>query len=365
MSSTIPDQPPPRAIIHLDLDAFFAAVEILENPALEGLPVLIGGRPEQRGVVAAASYPARAHGCRSAMPMSQALRLCPEAIVLPARHSLYRQYSRRVMAILHAVTPLVEQISIDEAFLDVTAVAVPWEEAVTLARRLQSRVREEVGLSASLGVAANKQVAKVASDQHKPGGLTVVRPGEEAPFLAPLPARALWGVGPVTANRLADMGVTTVGQLAALDDDALHRLFGRHGPSMRRRAQGFDDSPVVTEHERKSISQERTFSRDISDLRSLKQHLWRMSQAVAEHLNRAGVAGGTIAIKLRYSDFSTLTRQTTLAVPTADATDIYRAALTLLERTWQRHRPVRLLGVGAHQLVEPTGQLPLFDDDAG
>jgi DNA polymerase IV len=351
-----------RAVLHIDLDAFFAAVEILENPALAGRPVLVGGRPQQRGVVAAASYAARAFGCRSAMPMAQALKLCPEAVVLPARHSLYRQYSRRVMDMLHALTPLVEQISIDEAFLELTEQVADWEDAVEMARRLQAQVRNEIGLSASLGVATNKQVAKVASDFDKPGGLTVVRPGEEAAFLAPLPARALWGVGPVTAERLAGMGVQTVGELAALPDETLRAAFGRHGPDLGRRARGIDDSPLVVEHERKSISQERTFDRDIAELRPLKQHLWRMSQAVAGYLQRGEVAGGVVAIKLRYGDFTTLTRQMTLPLPSDDAVEIYRAALTLLERAWEPGRPVRLLGVGAHQLSQPSGQLSLFDD---
>jgi DNA polymerase-4 len=352
----------PRAVLHIDLDAFFAAVEILENPALAGKPVLIGGRPDQRGVVATASYPARAFGCHSAMPMAQALKLCPEAIVLPARHSLYRQYSHRVMDMLHALTPLVEQVSIDEAFLELTEQVAAWEEAVEIARQLQGRVSAEIGLSASLGVATNKQVAKVASDFDKPGGLTVVRPGEEAAFLAPLPARALWGVGPVTAERLAGMGVHTVGELAALPDETLRANFGRHGPDLGRRARGSDDSPIVVEHERKSISQERTFDRDIAELRPLKQHLWRMSQAVAGYLQRAEVAGGVVAIKLRYGDFTTLTRQMTLPLPSDDAIEIYRAALTLLERAWEPGRPVRLLGVGAHQLSQPSGQLSLFDN---
>lgn len=351
----------PRAVLHLDLDAFFAAVEILENPALAGRPVLVGGRPQQRGVVAAASYPARAYGCRSAMPMAQALKLCPEAIVLPVRHSLYRQYSRRVMALLRVLTHLVEQVSIDEAFLELTEQIAAWEEAAEIARRLQSQVRAEIGLSASLGVASNKQVAKVASDFDKPGGLTVVWPGEEAAFLAPLPARALWGVGPVTAQRLASMGVHTVGELASLADETLRAAFGRHGPELGRRARGLDDSPIVVEHQRKSISQERTFDRDIAELRPLKQQLWRMSQGVAGDLQRRQVAGGVVAIKLRYSDFTTLTRQMTLPVPSDDAIELYRAALTLLERAWEPGRPVRLLGVGAHQLMEPTGQLSLFD----
>ena len=349
-----------RAIVHLDLDAFFAAVEVLENPALVGKPVLVGGRPGERGVVAAASYPARAFGCRSAMPMAQALKLCPDAIVLPGRHSLYRQYSRRVMALIHELTPLVEQISIDEAFFDLSDQIESWGEAVEIARRLQAEVRGQIGLSASLGVAANKQVAKVASDFDKPGGLTVVPPGDEATFLAPLPVRALWGIGPVTAERLAGLAVETIGQLAALSEEALWAAFGRHGPEMAQRARGIDDREIVTEYERKSVSQERTFSQDLTELRPLKVRLWRMSQGVAEYLQRNELAGGVVAIKLRYSDFTTLTRQMALAVPTDDAIDIYRAALVLLERTWQPGRPVRLLGVGAHQLSEPTGQLSLF-----
>ena len=207
----------PRAILHCDLDAFYATVETLENPDLAGKPVLVGGRPESRGVVAAASYEARAFGISSAMPMREALRLCPQAIIVPPRHDLYRQYSRRVMAILREATLLVEQISIDEAYLDVTAQTDVWDDAVEIAQRLQARIREEVDLSASLGVATNKQVAKVASDLNKPGGLTVVRPGQEAAFLAPLPVRALWGVGPVTAERLKALEVTTIGQLARLE----------------------------------------------------------------------------------------------------------------------------------------------------
>ncbi len=353
-----------RIIFHLDLDAFFAAVEILHNPDLANKPVLVGGRPEERGVVAAASYPARAFGCRSAMPMAQALRLCPEAIVLPVRHDLYRQVSRRVMIILHETTPLVEQVSIDEAFLDVSARVEIWDAAVALAQHVQARVRDEVGLSASLGVATNKQVAKVASDLHKPGGLTVVPPGAEAQFLAPLPARALWGVGPVTAARLAAMQITTIGELAAAPLEQLRAAFGRHGAGLAQRARGIDDSPVVSETERKSYSQERTFNQDLSDLRSLKGQLWKMSQGVAQDLQRAGLTGGTVAIKLRYSDFTTFSRQTSLVVPTDDAIVIYRAALTLLERNWQPGRPVRLLGVGAHQLGQPTGQLSLFGDES-
>jgi len=349
-----------RAILHLDLDAFFAAVEALENPALAGLPVLVGGRPEERGVVAAASYPARAFGVRSAMPMHRALQLCPQAVVLPPRHSLYRDYSRRVMDILHHATPLVEQLSVDEAFLDLTDRLTAWEEAVGIARALQARVRDEVGLSASLGVATNKLVAKVASDHDKPGGLTVVRPGEEAAFLYPLPVRVIWGIGPVTADRLAALGVTTVGELVQLPEADLRGRFGQHGAEMAQRARGIDPRPVVTEHERKSVSQERTFARDLQDGESLRRQLWRLSQGVALHLQRAGLAAGTVGIKLRYGDFETLTRQVTLDVPTDDEQVIYRAALMLLRRTWQRPRPVRLLGVSGQNLCPPTGQLTLL-----
>lgn len=350
----------PRAIVHLDLDAFFAAVEVLENPELAGQAVLIGGRPEERGVVAAASYPARSFGVRSAMPMYRALRLCPEAVVLPPRHSLYQGYSRRVMEILRQTSVLVEQISVDEAYLDLTGQVAAWEGVVELARRLQEQVKEEIGLSASLGVATNKLVAKVASDHDKPGGLTVVRPGEEAAFLAPLPVRALWGVGPVTERKLAEMGVTTVGELARLPEEELCARFGRHGVEMARQAQGVDGRPVVTEHERRSVSQERTFARDLRDAEALRRELWPLSQGVARRLRKAELVTSTVAIKLRYADFATLTRQMSLAVPTNDERMIYRAAVVLLGQAWQRGRPVRLLGVAGRHLSSPAGQLPLF-----
>jgi DNA polymerase-4 len=294
------------------------------------------------------------------MPMSHAVRLCPQAIVLPPRFDVYRRYSRHVMALLREKSRLVEQISIDEAFLDLTEDVGPWHEAVETARQLQERVRDEVGLSASLGVATNKLVAKVASDHDKPSGLTVVQPGAEAAFLAPLPVRVIWGVGPVTAEKLAQMQVTTVGDLARLSERALEARFGHHGGAMARRARGIDRRPVSTEHERKSVSRETTFSQDLRELNDLKRQLWRLSQSVALRLERAEVAAGTIAIKLRYGDFETLTRQMSLDVPTSDETRIYRAALVLLKQTWERGRSVRLLGVGGDHLVPPTGQLPLL-----
>ncbi len=350
----------PRAIVHLDLDAFYAAVEMLERPELVGKALLIGGSPEGRGVVSTASYAARAFGVHSAMPTYRALQLCPQAIVLPPRHRLYREYSRRVMAILREATSLLEQVSIDEAYLDLTEQVGVWDEAIPLARRLQSDVRHETGLSASLGVATNKLVAKVASDQNKPGGLTVVRPGEEAPFLAPLPVRVLWGIGPVTAGKLAAMGVTTVGELTRLTEGELTKLFGRHGAAMARQARGEDRRRVVTEHEPKSVSQERTFARDLAEEEALKEQLWKMSQGVARQLKRTGLAAATVAIKLRYTDFTTLSRQMTLTVPTDDEGEIYRAATILLARAWKPRRPVRLLGVAGRHLTAPVGQLPLL-----
>jgi DNA polymerase-4 len=210
-------------------------------------------------------------------------------------------------------------------------------------------------------VATNKLVAKVASDRDKPGGLTVVRPGEEAAFLAPLPVRVLWGIGAVTAGKLNEMGVTTVGQLARVSEEELRARFGRQGVSMARHARGIDGRSVVTEHEAKSVSQERTFARDVGRLDTLKRHLWRMSQGVAGRLARAELAAGTISIKLRYADFSTVTRQMSLMVPTDDEVEVYRAALLLFERTWDRDQPVRLLGVGASRLVAPPGQLSLWE----
>lgn len=241
------------------------------------------------------------------------------------------------MEILHQTSPQVEQISIDEAYLDLTDHVTAGKEAAEIARHLQEQVKEEVGLSASLGVAANKLVAKVASDHRKPGGLTVVRPGEGAAFLAPLSVRVLWGMGPVRERKLAAMGVTTVGELARFPEEEMCAHFGRHGVEMARQAQGIVQRPVVTEHERKSVS-----------------------QRIAQRLRRAELAAGTVAIKLRYADFTTLTRQMRLAVPTNDEREIYRAALVLLDRTWQRRRPVRLLGIAGQQLSSPAGQLPLF-----
>jgi DNA polymerase-4 len=347
-----------RAIVHIDLDAFYAAVEMLENTDLRDKALIIGGR--HRGVVTTASYKARESGVRSAMPMFQALRLCPDAVVLPPRHHRYRQASQRVMAILRRFTRQMEQVSIDEAYLDLTEEIKDWDGAVEIAGQIQAQIMAEEKLPSSLGVATNKLVAKVASDQDKPQGLTVVRPGEESAFLAPLPVRVLWGVGPVTAAKLAEIGVKTVGELTSKSEDELQARFGRHGAAMARQARGMDNRLVVREREAKSVSQETTFRHDLSDAEALEGHLLRLCEGVARRLKRSQMAAGTVAIKLRYADFTTLTRQMTLAVPTDDEKVIHRTALALFHRVWREGQPVRLLGVAGRHLSPPGGQLPLL-----
>ncbi len=350
-----------RAIIHLDLDAFFVAVERLDDPRLIGLPVIVAGRPEARGVVSSASYEARKFGIHSAMPTAQALRLCPHVIIVAGHRDRYVEMSRQVMALLGGYTPLLEPLSIDEAFLDVTGTEAHYGPPAQLARTLQDRILAELRLSASLGVAGNKLVAKIASDFRKPHGITVVPPGEEAAFLAPLPIRKLWGVGQVTARELARLGVETIGDLARLQVEELRLWFGiAHGDGLWRAAHGFDDSPVTPEHEAKSLSREETFAQDIRDPALLRRELLRLSDAVAARLRYHGLRARTVSLKLRYGDFTTLSRQATLAEPTDAGAAIYAQALALFEAAWDR-RPVRLLGVSADNLTQAARQLRLFE----
>ena len=353
---------PTRTILHLDLDAFFCAVEELRDPSLRGKPFAVGGRPDQRGVVASCSYAARQVGVRSAMPTSQALRLCPKLIILPSRHSAYGEASHQVMDILRQLSPIFEQISIDEAFLDISALP---GEPDKLAQELQAAIHTKLGLPCSIGVASNKLVAKIATDAGKaaslkasatpgpPNAITLVPPGQEAAFLAPLPVRALWGVGPKTAERLAELGIRTIGELAAWPEADLAKRFGKNGSELSRHARGLDDSPVISEHEAKSISQETTFARDIKDPAALRQTLRQLSEKVGSQLRTAGLKGRTVKLKLRWSDFTTLTRQATLAAPTDQDEEIYQAVLSLFERLWQAPRPVRLLGVGVSHFTTP------------
>jgi DNA polymerase-4 len=320
----------------------------------------VGGSPQGRGVVSSASYRARRFGVHSAMPTAQALRLCPEAMVIHPRHSLYREYSDRVMALLQEYTPLMEQLSIDEAFLDATSTWSRWGSAEGLARGVQERIQRELGLSASLGVATNKLVAKIASALEKPHGLVVVKPGEEEAFLAPLPIERLWGVGPATARPLHDLGIRTIGQLAALPEGYLEQRFGEHGRALVWHARGLDERPVESEETRKSISQENTFAQDMADPRRVDRELLRLSERVARRLRRRGLFARTVRIKLRWGDFTTLTRQRTLDQPTNLEQVLYQEGRELLRRAWPRGRRIRLIGIGVSNFTTVGHQLGLF-----
>lgn len=356
-----------RKILHLDLDAFFCAVEELHDPSLKGKPFAVGGRADQRGVVASCSYAARMHGVRSAMPMSRALQLCPDLIVVSSRHGNYSEESRRVMKIVE-ITPFIERISIDEAFIDVTGLPEPM---LDIARDLQQKVNNQCQLPVSIGGASNKLVAKIANDWGKsqkigaepPNTITIIPPGEEATFLAPLPLQSLWGVGPKTAERLHGVGITTIGELAITPETTLEMLFGRFGPDLRRRAMGIDNRPIELEHETKSVSNEITFAKDRKKKQDLLQTLRSLSEQVGRRLRKDSLAGSTIQIKLRWSDFTTITRQTTLNSVTNLDQEIYQAAKTLFEENWPQSKPVRLIGVGVSNLGQPAHQLSLWNDD--
>jgi DNA polymerase-4 len=359
----------PRTILHLDLDAFFCAVEELHDPSLRGKAFAVGGRPGERGVVASCSYAARRFGVRSAMPTGQALRLCPELLVISHHHGNYGEMSDKVMERLNDLSPLVEQISIDEAFVDISDLREPPE---TIARRLQKRVNEEIGLPCSVGVAANKLVAKIATEVGKktalkdqpPNAITIVPAGEETAFLEPLAATMLWGVGPKTATRLAGVGIKTIGDIARQSEADLIRWFGENGRDLKRRARGQDDSPVSDEHEAKSVSQETTFRRDERDDKVLADTLRDLAAHVGRRLRKANIAGSTVRIKLRWPDFTTLTRQVRLPQPTDQGEEIYRVALDLLGKVRSKGKAVRLIGVGVSGLGEPLRQLELWGADA-
>ncbi len=349
-----------RCILHADLDAFYASVEQLDRPELKGRPVLVGGPPERRGVVAACSYEARAFGIRSAMPMRTALARCPSAVIVPPRFDRYRQCSARVMEIFRSVTPLVEPMSLDEAYLDVTAVTSRGSAPVQVARHLKSRVHTETGLTVSVGVGASKSVAKIASDMNKPDGLVVVDPGGERDFLAPLPVRKLSGIGPKTEERLRRHGISTLGELAARSDGWLARELGRRGPELGALSRGQDHRPVVLQRAVKSISAETTFPQDVSDPAELGRQLERLCQRVAARLAKAPSPGRTVTLKLRLADFTTFTRSATPTVSPRDAAELAGIARELLEREVAPDRRFRLLGVGVSGFVQ-SPQPPLFD----
>ncbi len=347
-----------RLILHVDLDAFFCSVEELLDPSLIGTAFAVGGGANERGVIATCSYEARKYGVRSALPTAQALRLCPHLKLLPGRHKLYSEYSRRVMALFEQETPLVEQISIDEAFLDFTG---DGRRGGAIAETLKANIQREVGLRCSFGVASNKLVAKIATNVGKPNGLIVVPTGEEAAFLAPLPLAALWGVGPKTQVRLEELGLGTIGQLAAWPEADLVRRFGAWGEDLSRHARGLDDRPIETEREAKSISKETTFARDVGERETLRRTLLELCDQVAATLRRQGLQARTVKLKLRWPPFETITRQTTLAAPTDLETEIFKAAYALFLTAWGRGRPVRLIGVGVAGLQAEARQLGLFE----
>ena len=352
-----------RHVIHADLDAFYAAVEQLDNPELKGKPVLVGGRPEGRGVVATASYEAREYGVHSAMPMRSAVRLCPHGIIVPPRFERYREFSRRVMEIFHGLTGLVEPLSLDEAYLDITEQVEAGWAPLAVALDLKGRVQKETELTLSVGVATSKSVAKIASDLNKPDGLVVVPPGGEQAFLAPLPVDKLWGVGPKTAQRLKREGIQTIGDLAAQSLDWFDHRFGQRALSLQAKALGQDQEPVHTERETKSVSAETTFATDQEDAAQLHEVLARLAGRVAGHLERKDLQGKTVTLKARLADFTTFTRQTTLPSPTRSARIILSTAWSLLSRELTPGRTFRLLGVGVAgftQLQEQEMQLPLL-----
>ncbi len=355
-----------RAILHLDLDAFYASVEQLDDPALRGRPVIVGGT-SGRGVVCAASYEARRFGVRSAMPTAEARRRCPEGIFVPPRFDRYSELSRRVFAVYRDYTPLVEPLSLDEAFLDVTASRALHGGPERIARIVKSRVREETGLTVSAGAADCKMAAKIASDLGKPDGLVVVPPGETAAFLAPLPVSRLWGVGRVTEAALRRMGIATVGALAAFPEQVLVERLGSQGTHLRALSRGDDPRPVVPDEEARSIGAEDTFERDLRGAAALLPQLLDQSVRVARRLREAGRRGRVVTLKVKYADFTLVTRRTTLAAPTDDAQEIFRSVRADLARA-EPDRAVRLTGVSVSGFGEeaPAGpeQMGLFGEAA-
>ena len=355
-----------RHIIHADLDAFYATVEQLDNPELRGKPVLVGGRPENRGVVATASYEARPFGVRSAMPMRTAVRLCPQGIIVSPRFHRYREMSRLVMDIFREFTEVIQPLSLDEAYLDISEVVDEGEGRWPLgvALELKRLVKETTGLTVSVGVSTCKSVSKIASDMDKPDGLVVVPPGEEAGFLAPLAVGKLWGIGPKTAERLQAEGVDTIGMLAEQSPEWFQRAFGQRAEAVRLRAIGLDNEPVETERITKSVSSETTFPDDIGSSAELRRVLEELAGGVAEALDRKGLQGRTVTVKMRLADFTTFTRQTTLPAPSSEAGPIRDTAWRLLSAELTAGRSFRLLGVGVSNFAdaELERQLPLSLD---
>jgi len=352
----------PRAILHIDMDAFFASVEERERPELAGRPLIVGGTPEGRGVVAAANYAARRYGVHSAMPTATALRLCPQAAVLAPRHGLYAEVSAQIQAIFQRYTPEVEPLSLDEAFLDLTASRRLFGEPEGVGRRIKAEIAEELGLTASVGVAPNKFLAKIASDLDKPDGFVVVREGQVQVFLDPLPVSRIWGVGKVGIKVFERLGIQTIGQLRHYSQPLLRQHFGNFAEHLWQLAHGIDERPVISEHEAKSLSNETTFVHDIHDREVLRAWLLGLTEQVAHRLRRHGLRGRTVQIKVRLADFTTLTRAHTLSEPTDITEEIWQVARELFEQRLPRPLPpLRLLGVGVSGFdAAESGQGDLF-----
>ena len=345
-----------RKILHIDMDAFYASVEQRDNPALGGKPVAVGGDPTVRGVVAAASYEARRFGVRSAIPMSRAVRLCPSLVIVRPDFQKYRSVSQQVFAIFKEVTPLVEGLSLDEAYLDVTENSYHEPLGVNVARRIKDRIKEVTQLTASAGVAPNKFLAKIASGWKKPDGLTVVAPERIEKFLQGLPVDALWGVGPVTAARLREHGIEKLTDVRVRTVEELSNIVGAHAEWLIELAHGRDDRAVEPNRAAKSAGSEETYATDLSALADIRREIDQLARGVAEWLERKGKTARTVTIKVRYSDFTTITRSQSASEPTADADNIAGRAITLLEKTEAGARPVRLLGVSVHNFGDAEAE---------
>jgi DNA polymerase-4 len=353
-----------KHIIHLDMDAFYPSVEVLDNPALKGKPVIVGGSKE-RGVVSSASYEARKFGIHSAQPMARARRLCPDGIFLPVRMSRYQEISGQVLKIFHEFTPLVEPLSIDEAFLDVTGSTRIFGAPENIAKLIKKTILMQTGLTVSAGVASSKFVAKIASDIDKPDGLTVVTFNEIGEFLDPLPVEKMWGVGKMTRLALRGFNIRTFRELRRTPAGFLEKKFGKHGIKMHLLAMGIDDRDVVPEHDVKSLGHEQTFLHDITSLDAAKKELLALGNKVARRMRHKGVTGHTVTLKIKYNDFVQITRSATLSKPTDDGLEIYSTGCGLLEKTQVMIKPIRLLGISLSHLkfLGMGTQLSLFNQD--